>query len=160
MAHSYKPSRTSTYSEDLQLIENGVARRGTGVYIWSDHCKPWCGQIHRSKDCAVIIIWTLVVCPYTNATFPALYTQALWWIILPCICQKQLGTYTLMLEVSLSTICRCLQDTGFTWKRLQKLALQRDKLQYISDVCVYSRVMMVFVNETGWQTKHAMKMWL
>ena len=65
--------------------------------------------------------------------------------------QRQLETM-LMLEVSLSTICRCLHDNGFTRKKLQKEALQQDKFlreQYISDVSVYSRDMIVFVDETG-----------
>ena len=36
--------------------------------------------------------------------------------------QRQLKTM-LILEVSLSTICRFLHDSGFTWKKLQKVAL-------------------------------------
>ena len=65
--------------------------------------------------------------------------------------QRQLKTM-LMLEVSLSTICRFLHDNGFTWKKLQKVALQQDKSlreQYISDVSLYSRDMIVFVDEAG-----------
>ena len=65
--------------------------------------------------------------------------------------QRQLETM-LMLEVSLSTICRFLRDNGFTQKKLQKVALQQDKFlreQYISDVYVYSTDMIVFVDETG-----------
>ena len=60
--------------------------------------------------------------------------------------QRQLETM-LMLEVSLSTIYRFLHDNGFTRKKLQKVALQQDKFlieQYISDVSIYSRDIIVF----------------
>lgn len=73
--------------------------------------------------------------------------------------QKQLET-TLMLEVSLSTICRFLRDSGFTRKKLQKVALQQDKFlreQYISDVSVYSKDMLVFVDETGADKRNTLR---
>ena len=65
-----------------------------------------------------------------------------------------------MLEVSLSTICRFLRDGGFTRKKLQKVALQQDKFlreQYILDVSVYSKDMLVFVDETGADKRNTLR---
>ena len=73
--------------------------------------------------------------------------------------QKQLET-VLMLEVSVSTICRFLHGNGFTRKKLQKVALQQDKFlreQYISDVSVYLRHMLVFVDETGADRRNTLR---
>ena len=65
--------------------------------------------------------------------------------------QRQLNSM-LILEANLSTICKFLHENGFTWKKLQRVALQQDKFLrelYISDVSVYTRNMIVFVYETG-----------
>ena len=73
--------------------------------------------------------------------------------------QKQLKT-VLMLEVSVSTICRFLHGNGFTRKKLQRVALQQDKLlreEYISDVSVYSRDMLVFIDETGADRRNTLR---
>ena len=73
--------------------------------------------------------------------------------------QKELETI-LLLEVSLSTICRFLQESGFTRQRLYTTALQRDeflKQQYISDVSVYSPEMLVFIDETGMDRRNGLR---
>ena len=65
--------------------------------------------------------------------------------------QKELE-YILFLEVSLSTICRFLHNSKFTRQKLRTTALQQDeflRLQFRSDVSVYSPEMLVFVDETG-----------
>ena len=65
-----------------------------------------------------------------------------------------------MLEVNVSTICRFLHMNGFTRKKLQKVALQQDKFlreQYISDVFVYSKDMLVFVDETGANRRNTLR---
>ena len=67
---------------------------------------------------------------------------------------------TLLLEVSLSTIFRSLQESGFTHQKLHTTALQRDEFlrqQFISDVSVYSRDMLVFVDETGADRRNKMR---
>lgn len=73
--------------------------------------------------------------------------------------QKELETI-LLLEVSLSTICRFLQESGFTRQRLYTTALQRDEFlrqQYISDVSVYSPEMLVFIDETGMDRRNGLR---
>ena len=65
--------------------------------------------------------------------------------------QKELQT-TLLMEVSLSTLCKFLSKSGFTHKRLRTVALQQDKAlreQFSSEVSVYDTDMFVFVDETG-----------
>ena len=56
---------------------------------------------------------------------------------------------SLMVTVSLSTICRFLQTSGFTHQRLCTIALQQDHFlreQFILDVSVYSPEMLIFVD--------------
>ena len=65
--------------------------------------------------------------------------------------QKELEDF-LLLDISLSSICRFLHESGFTRQRLHTVALQQDAFlreQYISDISVYSPEMFVFLDETG-----------
>ena len=58
----------------------------------------------------------------------------------------------LLIDVSVSTICKCLHKNGFTRERLRMVALQRDRQlrhQFALDISVYCRDMFVFVDETG-----------
>lgn len=58
----------------------------------------------------------------------------------------------LILDVSISTVFRCLRNNGFTLQRLRISASQRDEFlrqKYVLDVSVYSPEMLVFVDETG-----------
>ena len=58
----------------------------------------------------------------------------------------------LLIDVSVSTICKCLHKNGFTRQRLRVVALQRDQQlrhQFALDISLYSRDMLVFVDETG-----------
>ena len=48
----------------------------------------------------------------------------------------------LLIDVSVSTICKCLHKNGFTRQRLRMVALQRDRQlrhQFALDISVYSR---------------------
>ncbi len=58
---------------------------------------------------------------------------------------------TLLVDVDTSTICRCLHKSGFTRQKLKITASQQDAFrreQYSSDVSVYNKEMLVFVDET------------
>lgn len=58
----------------------------------------------------------------------------------------------LMLDISVSTICKFLRKNGFSRQRLHVVATQQDTFlreKYILDVSVYSSDMFVFVDETG-----------
>lgn len=55
----------------------------------------------------------------------------------------------MMIDVSVSAICKLLHKNGFTRQKLHVVALQRDTFlreKYILDVSVYSFEMLVFVN--------------
>lgn len=55
-------------------------------------------------------------------------------------------------DVSSAVICRFLHQTRFTRQRLKHAALQRDKQlrsQFVSDVSIYSREMLIFLDESG-----------
>ena len=58
----------------------------------------------------------------------------------------------LMMNVSLSSICKFLHKSGFTHQKLRCVALQQDILlreQFAVDVSLYSPDMFVFIDETG-----------
>ena len=73
---------------------------------------------------------------------PALYLKD--------ICSKiREATYT---DVSPSTICRMLLSHGFSRKKIQHIALQRllsQRAAYMADISLFSRNMLVWVDETG-----------
>ena len=58
----------------------------------------------------------------------------------------------LLLEVDISTICRFLQESGFTRQKLHYVALQQDdylQQKFICDVSIYDPHMLTFLDETG-----------
>ena len=65
--------------------------------------------------------------------------------------QKHVKNF-LQLDLSITTICKFLHQQGFSRQKLQKVALQQDRLkreQFIIDASVYSQDMLIFVDETG-----------
>ena len=59
---------------------------------------------------------------------------------------------TLLINVSISTICKFLKKNGFTRQKFRITALQRDEClrqKYVLDMSVSSPEMLVFVDETG-----------
>ncbi len=66
--------------------------------------------------------------------------------------QEELLTQ-LMVNVDTSTICRFLQNSGFTHQKLRLVALQRDTIQrqvYIQDISVYKPCRDVCVSGRNW----------
>ena len=169
MAHSYEPSRRGAYSDNLRWrmvwqrealgftydqiaanlgVDKSTVQRTVQLFLNTGSvCKrpyPKEKAFRKLTQPAQLFILRLVV------DNPGMYLDEI---------QRQLKTM-LMLEVSLSTICRFLHDNGFTRKKLQKVALQQDKFlreQYISDVSVYSRDMIVFVDETGADKRNTLR---
>ena len=59
---------------------------------------------------------------------------------------------TIGTDVDVSTICRFLKRSNFSWKKLSHVALQRNaerRSQFISDISVYNPDMLIFIDETG-----------
>ena len=56
------------------------------------------------------------------------------------------------IDISITSICNFLKESGFTRQKMRKIARQRDyqlRNDFISDVSIYQRHMLVFVDETG-----------
>ena len=63
-------------------------------------------------------------------------------------------------DVTLSTICMFLNKNGFTRQRLKITASQRDdflRMQFISEVSLYDKDMMIFVDETGSDRRNSIR---
>ena len=73
--------------------------------------------------------------------------------------QKELQE-SLLMTVSVPTLCKFLHTSGFTHKRLRNVALQQDKMlreHYSSEVSVYTTDMFVFVDETGSDARNKLR---
>ena len=67
---------------------------------------------------------------------------------------------SLLLEISVSTLCKFLHASGFTHQRLRAVASQQDQLlrqQFSLNVSVYSPEMFVFVDETGADQRNTLR---
>ena len=64
------------------------------------------------------------------------------------------------LDVTESAVCKFLKKIGFTHHKLATYALQRDdtlRQQYVSDISIYPRETLLFVDETGTDRKDAIR---
>ena len=63
-------------------------------------------------------------------------------------------------DISASALCVFLHKAGFTRQRLQLYAIQRDevlRVQFAEDVSLYSREMLIFIDETGTDRRDALR---
>lgn len=63
-------------------------------------------------------------------------------------------------DVSCSAICKLLAGVGYTRQKLKFAALQRDQLlrsQFVSDVSIYEKEMLVFVDESGLDRRNTLR---
>ena len=61
-------------------------------------------------------------------------------------------------SVSISTICNFLHKNGFSRRKLSRIALQRSdelRAQFIQDISIYNPEMLVFIDETGSNSRDA-----
>ena len=73
--------------------------------------------------------------------------------------QKELKDF-LMVDVSLSTICKFLHKSCFTRQRLHLVAMQQDQFlreKFIIDMSLYSPNMLVFIDETGADRRNTLR---
>ena len=81
----------------------------------------------------------------------------------PCIKLKEIQEELLnllLINIHVSNICRFLHQSGFTRQKLRIAAIQRDEVlrqQYISDVSIYNREMLIFLDETGADWRNALR---
>ena len=166
---SYEPERTRAYSEDLRwrmvwqrevlqhgydiigsnlgvdrstVIRNVALFRATGTVSKKKYPKERAARELTTP--AQLFVLNLVV------QRPGIYLHEI---------QEELEA-SLMVTVSLSTICRFLQTSGFTRQRLCTIALQQDRFlreQFILDISVYSPEMLIFVDETGADRRNSLR---
>ena len=158
---SIEPERTSAYSEDLrwrmvwQKEALGHTYEGVAKNLGVDKATVW-RTVSLFQETGNV---TKKVYPKEKA-FRMLTTPAQ-LLIFHLVCQNP-GIYlseiqtelqqTLLISVSISTICKFLKKNGFTRQKLRITALQRDEClrqKYVVDMSVYSPEMLVFVDETG-----------
>ena len=63
-------------------------------------------------------------------------------------------------EVHVSTICRFLNKSRFTRKKMRQVAIQRSeelRAKYFAEVALYDSSMLIFIDETGSNRKDAMR---
>ena len=73
--------------------------------------------------------------------------------------QKELQV-SLLLKVSLSTLCKFLHTSCFTHKKLRTVALQQDKHlreRFSAEVSVYTTDMFIFIGETGSDARNKLR---
>ena len=157
MKTSYEPKRSSAYSEDLrwrmvwqrealghtyeQISKNlGVQSRELLLFNATESVqkRPYPKERASRKltPIAQLFILNLVL------EKPGIYLHEV---------QRELET-SLLLDISLSTLCTFLHKSGFTHKKLRTVALQQDCMlreQFSSEVSVFNTEMFVFVDETG-----------
>ena len=64
------------------------------------------------------------------------------------------------IDISITSICNFLKESGFTRQKIRKIARQRDyqlRNDFISDVSIYQRHMLVFVDETGTDRRECLR---
>ena len=156
MMASCEPGRTSAYSEDLRWR-----------MVWHREALGCTYQViaqNLGVDKATVIR-TLELFHATGSVTKRCYPKerAFRKLTTPCkllishLVVQRPGIYLheiqreledlLLLNVSISTICRFLYENGFTRERLRNVALQQDvflREQFMSDVSVYSSDMFVF----------------
>ena len=158
---SCEPRRSSAYSEDLRYrmlwqrealglsygqisqnlgVDKSTVQRTVALFnrTGSLSKRPYPKQKVRRKisSLAELYILNLVV------QKPGVYLHEI---------QEELQEF-LLLEISISTICKFLCKSGFTRQRLRTVALQQDQLlrqQFVIDISVYSRETFIFIDETG-----------
>ena len=158
---SNEPTRTSAYSNDLRW--RMVYQRKVLKYNYADISRNL--GVDKSTVQSTVVLFNTTgtvnkkVYPRENSfrkmTLPAQVLILNLIIERPSAYLSEIQQEikdTLLIEVSISTICRFLKENGFSRQKLRRVALQQDlflRHQFMSDVSVFSQDMFVFVDETG-----------
>ncbi len=160
---SCEPKRTSAYSDDLSLRWRMVWQTECLGKSYSEVAASLCvdpatvsrtvsrfrqtGEVHKKSYPSDRAFRKLT---------PSLQFMVVHQVLMrPGILLREIPTELLEVtgaDVSLATLCRFLHKTGFTRQKLRLVALQRDDFlwsQFVSDVSVYNKDMLVFLDETG-----------
>lgn len=160
-ATTCEPNRTKAYSEDLRWR-----------MVWQVLVEGFkYSQVAQHLNVDVATVWRIVELFNTTGTVePKKYpesrlytklTRPLELLILHTVLDQP-GIYlkdikkkiylTTGADISLSCICRFLHKVGFTRQKLKVAAMERDeklRSEFIADVSVYDRDMLIFLDEVG-----------
>ena len=169
MKTSYEPKRSSAYSEDLRWrmvwqrealgytyeqisknlgVDSSTVQRTVALFNATGSVQkrayPKERAFRKLTPIAQLFILNLVL------EKPGIHLHEI---------QRELEA-SLLLAISLSTLCTFLHKCGFTHKKLRTVALQQDRMlreQFSSEVSVFNTEMFVFVNETGSDARNKLR---
>jgi len=161
--------RTSAYGEDLRwrIIwqKEGLGLNNDGI---AHNLNVDKSTVHRTLQ-LFLSTGTVSKSPYPKHKTARKLTDPAKLFILHLVLEKPGITLyeiqgelldTLLLEIDVSNICRCLHNNGFTRQRLQISVLQRNEFLrqcYMEEVSVYSPEMLIFLDETGADRRNTMR---
>ena len=158
---SIESARSSAYSEDIRW--RMVCQTEALGHNYSEVARNLC--VDQSTVCRTVSLFhetgRVTKRSYPKEKAHRKLTTPAELLILHLVCQtpgillNEIQTsllQILLVDVSISTICRFLYKSGFTRQKLKITALQRDEFlcqRYILDMSMYSPEMLIFVDETG-----------
>ena len=158
---SIESTRSSAYSEDIRW--RMVWQTEALGHNYSEVARNLC--VDQSTVCRTVSLFhetgRVTKRSYPKEKAHRILTTPAQLLILHLVCQtpgillREIQTsllQILLVDVSISTICRFLYKSGFTRQKLKITALQRDEFlrqRYILDMSMYSPEMLIFVDETG-----------
>ena len=166
---SCEPGRTSAYSEDLrwrmvwQREAIGLPRSVVASNLGVDESTVFRTlQLFHSTG-------SVAKRKYPTDRAARILTSPCQLLILDLVIQRP-GIYlheiqqeledTLLVDVSISAICKFIHKSGFSRQKLRVVATQQDDFlreQYTLDVSVYSPQMFIFIDETGADRRNSLR---
>ena len=166
---SCEPGRTSAYSEDLrwrmvwQREAIGLPRSVVASNLGVDESTVFRTlQLFHSTG-------SVAKRKYPTDRAARILTAPCQLLILDLVIQRP-GIYlheiqqeledTLLVDVSISAICKFIHKSGFSRQKLRVVATQQDDFlreQYTLDVSVYSPQMFIFIDETGADRRNSLR---
>ena len=169
MATSCQPSRSSAYSEDIRwrVVWQSEALGYSPIEV-AENLNIDVSTVRRVVS-KFSTTGTVSKQPYpTERAFRVITEPVKLFIITlllekPGILLREITSEleaTLGLEVSESAVCKVLKKEGFTRQKLVNYAMQRDdgiREQFKADVSLYTRESLLFIDETGNDSKDTVR---
>lgn len=167
--HSCEPRRTAAYSEDLRW--RMVWQREVQGFTLEKVARNLCvdtSTVHRILK-QFNSLGTVSKKSYSLSNVPMKLTKPVQLTVLHLVLEKP-GIYLSEIQLELrmmfgldmspSALCKFLKKNNFNRKKMQLVALQRDKelrATYRSDVSLYMDNFLVFIDETGCDRRNALR---
>ena len=158
---SCEPTRSSAYGEDLRwrIVWQAIALRmpvkqiASNLSVDQSTVSRICDKFWETGEVKKRVYTTDNV--YRKFAEPAQFFVLHLVLDRPGIYLREIRSELLSqlgVNITESTICKFLHKSGLTRQRLNTYAIQRDEVlraQFAADVGLYSREMLVFLDETG-----------